>query len=172
MSKEYGRDLEEHLLDEHWWMVNNKTYPKFKGVWEKRFVLPTTYTRHFNERTEEQPLEIPLVGGGFIRLGINDQARPDIAVDIKFPTARGDEEMREEEFIITDERDREPYPFNIFYDGEDQDERMKFLARMNPEKDIDWEKLHPESDEYEIAQALCKYKEFESEPRKYIFTTE
>jgi hypothetical protein len=77
--------------------------------------------------------------------------------------------MKEEEFIIThtwgEAKENDPYPFWIYYDSEEHDERMKFLARMKPEKDIDWEKIQLDTAEYEIAKALCEYKEFQFEPR-------
>src|SRR6266487_3126488 len=100
MSNEFGRDLEEHIMEEHWSMVQNKPYPKFKGVWQKRFVLPVTFTAGF-EQEIGKPLEIPFVGGGHIKLGVTDAGRPDISVDMKFPTAKGDGEMIEAGFIIT-----------------------------------------------------------------------
>jgi hypothetical protein len=49
MSNEYGGKLEDGIMKEHWIMVENKPYPMFKGVWEKRDVLPTTYTHDFGE---------------------------------------------------------------------------------------------------------------------------
>ncbi len=147
-------------------MVEQKPYPIFKGVWEKRDVLPTTHTYDFGESLEK-PLEIPLLGGGYIRLGKTAADDPQILVNLRFPTARGD--MEEDNFIIThtwgEGKENRPYPFWIFYDSEEQDERMKFLATMKPEQDIDWEKIKPETKEYKIARALCKYKEFESETK-------
>ena len=144
-------------MDEHWNLVENKPYPLFEGVWEKRFILPETHTADFGNEIGGH-LEIPFVGGGYLRLGRTQDAKPDVSVDIRFQTARG--EMREEEFIVmSGTKLGKPYPFWIYYDQNSQDERMKFLARMNPEKDIDWEKIPPESKENEIAKALCKYKE-------------
>jgi hypothetical protein len=74
MSKEYGRDLEEHVMKEYWRTVTTKPYPKFKGVWEKRNVLPVTSTARFEDEIETPRLEIPLVGGGYIELGRTDEA--------------------------------------------------------------------------------------------------
>ncbi len=153
MSNEFGQKLEKYIMDEHWKLVQEKPYPMFKGVWENRDILPTTHSYDFG-KTLNEPLEIPLLGGGYIRLGKTAAEDPEISVDIKFPTAKG--EMSENGFIITQGWGEESqYPFWISYDSEDQDERMKFLARMKPEKDIDWESIKPESREYKIAQAMC-----------------
>ncbi len=147
-------------MDEHWKLVAKKPYPMFKGVWENRDILPTTHTYNFGETINEH-LEIPLRGGGYIRLGKTAAKDPEISVDLKFTTATG--EVSEDNFIITHgSGEAKQYPFWIFYDSKDEDERMKFLARMEPEKDIDWESIKPETVEYKIAQALFLYKVLET----------
>ena len=160
MTTELGRKLDDLIMEDHWKMIEQKPYPMFKGLWENRFVLPAIYQADF-EGENGTPLEIPLVGGGYIKLGREDTDRANISVDINYPTARG--EMREEGFIVTDGlMQYDAYPFWIFYDDHAQDERMKFLSRMKPEKDIDWEKIKSGTVEFEVAKALCKYKEFEA----------
>jgi len=158
MSKELGGKLEELIMNEHWLLVAQKPYPMFEGLWEKRDVLPTVYTHDFEEPLNEH-LEIPLQGGGYIRLGKTAGENPQISVDLKYQTARG--EIEQDGFIITKwlrETEGSAYPFWISYDNQEQDERMKFLARMEPEKDIDWVRIEPESKEHEVAKALCKYR--------------
>jgi hypothetical protein len=169
MNKEYDRDLEEIIMENHWSIVEDKSYPKFKGVWEKRSILPVTHTSGFEKETDIPHLEIPFVGEGYIRLGRTKDKNALISAKIKYSTARGDVDMREDEFIVTDGLDHKPYDFWIFFDSEYEEERMKYLARMNPERDIDWEKIKPGTKEYEIAKAFCKYKEVESKPKRYYY---
>ena len=158
MSGEFGEKLEKFVMEDHWRAVERKPYPMFKGVWEEYSVLPVTHTYDF-EKEIDKHLEIPLLGGGHVKLGRAEGEKQQISVNVKFPTARG--EMNADSFIVTETLKRDPYPFWIFYDDDSQNERMKFLARMKPEKDIDWEHIRPNTDEYKIAQALCRYKAFE-----------
>ena len=150
-------------MHEHWKLVEDKAYPPIKGVWEKRNTLPVTWQDGFENPSGIAPLELPLVGGGYIRLGLDGTEDPDIDLDIYAPNSRG--EMTESGTIIGSTLAREEYGFWIFFDNSEeprQAECMKFLARLKPEKDIDWEKIKPDTDEYKIAKALCKYKEFET----------
>jgi hypothetical protein len=158
-----GQKLEEHLMHEHWRMVEDKPYPKLKGVWEARESLPVIYDCEFNP-IDGEPLEIPLVGGGHIKFGSADSKDCEIGLDIKFPTARGDDHMMEDNGIIVTrwEVEGDPYPFWIFYDDHSHDERMKYLSRMDPDRDVDWEKIKPFSIESKIALAMCKYKKLET----------
>ena len=154
--------LDKLIMDEHWKLVEQRPYPMFKGVWEKSQILPTTHTYNFEEELNEH-LEIPFVGGGYIRLGKTAGDEVQISVELKFPTARG--EMQEARFIVNDVLKTKPYPFWIYYDDDSQNERMKFLSRMKPEKDIDWKSIEPNTAEEEIAEALCKYKASETPPQ-------
>lgn len=166
MNKEYDLNLEKLVMRNHWNIVENKPYPKFKGVWEMRHFLPVTHIKVFEKETGEQPIEIPFISGGYIRLGRTTEQDAPISAYLKYPTARGDTDMREDGFIITDILNNKPYSFWIFYDDHDEDERMKFLSRFDPERDIDWEKIKPGTIKYMIAKAFCKYKDVESEPKE------
>jgi hypothetical protein len=159
MSIELAGKLEKVIMDEHWEMLENRANPVVRGVWEKRDILPVTWRDSFETPSGTHPLEIPLVGGGNIRLGRTDTERPWLDIDIYAPNSRGD--MTKSGTIIVGLPSNADREFNIHFDNvEDptQMECIKFLARFKPEKDIDWEKIQPESKEHEIAMALGKYK--------------
>lgn len=167
MSNELGEKLEKVIMKEYWMTVERKPYPMFKGLWESRHALPTTHSYDFAEELNEH-LEIPLQGGGYMKLGKTAGEKAEISVDLRFQTAGG--ETREASFIVTNKstvKEGDTYPFWIFYDDDDQNERMKFLGRMKPEKDIDWEKIKPDTAEYKIAQALSKYKASDLPPKNF-----
>jgi hypothetical protein len=159
MGKEFGAYIAKDVMDEFWSETKLKTYAKFQGVWEKRGLIPFTHTKGFDKRLEDD-FEIPLLGGGYISLSKAEGKHPHIALLAKFPTSRGDDNMILESVIVTEKPSNEDmYPFTINYGDENSDkELMKYLARMDPEKDINWERISPE---YIIAKAFNKYKKIE-----------
>ena len=149
-------------------MVNHIPYLKGCGRQE------TSFLQHIPQNLRkklEKTLLKPFIGGGHLKLGRTDDREAAISADIRYCTARVDSDIREDEFIITEgNMSQSPYAFWIFYDNPSETERMKYLSRLDPERDIDWEKIKPESTQYKIAKALCKYKEVETFPKKYFYT--
>jgi hypothetical protein len=162
MTSERMEKLVDGLMDDHWEMVNEKPYPKLAGVWDRRDFLPVAFTTDFKKTGEL--LKIPLVGDGYISFGITERKEPEIGIEMKYSTASGT--IKETEFAIFEDKDLD-YGFDIFFDDpkdEDQAERMKFLARLDPERDIDWERIKTNTDEQRVALALCRYKSKEDLP--------
>ncbi len=162
MSTEYYDWLTDLIIDDHERLVEEKQYPIFKGVWELRSLLPTVFTKDFEDELNVDRLEIPLKGGGNIGIGKTQGQDPDLSVAIKFVDTAGN--MTFNRFIITSESSREDFPFDIsgpdYNDPKDTGQkRTKFLATFQPVKDVDWSKLEINSDEYLIGNAMCKYNE-------------
>lgn len=156
MKREFGDKLIDHLMKEQWSLTWKKAHSNFTGIWEVRSMLPVVFEAGFEKKTNTPHIEIPLLGEGYIRLGITADIKPDMSIDLRCSTVRGDDDMRHVSFVVTDYKGNSPYPFDINFDEED--EHMRFLARFNPEKDIDWKKLKKNSDELRLALAICEFK--------------
>ena len=76
MSNEFGGKLEKVIMNEYWEMLEDRANPVVKGVWEKRDTLPITWQDSFETPSGAAPLELPLVGGGYVRLGRTDTENP------------------------------------------------------------------------------------------------
>jgi hypothetical protein len=158
MIPEYGLTLEQHIMENHWRSVKNKSHLAIKGVWESRYDLPVTFEEEFENTTDVEPLKIPLIGGGFIKLGTTRVSR-EISLDAKFPTARGDEHMTKASTIVTRKSEGDdPDQFSIFCDEEDEYELLKFLNRFDAKRDVDWDSIAPFTTEHKIARAMCNYR--------------
>lgn len=159
MSTELAGKLETVIMDEYWNMLEDKAAQTVKGVWEIRDTLPATWEDYFETPVETPPLEIPLVGGGYMRLGRTGSEDHSLDIDMLAPNSRGN--LTGSGTIIRSLPSNADREFDIYFDNlrdPTQVECLKFLARLKPEKDIDWEKIKPESKEHEIAMALGKYK--------------
>ncbi len=156
MSNEFGDRLVEDLMRDHWDRIEDKAYPALKGVWDNKKLLPATWLDSFETKSEASPLEIPLVGDGYVKFGLAGINNPDIDMDILAPNSKG--VMTESGTILTAKLAREEYGFWIFFDNPKdpgQTNAMKFLAGFNPEKDIDWERVQKGTPELEISLAMC-----------------
>ncbi len=158
MKNEFADNLDRHIMSEYWKSVENRVYPLISGVWEMRNSLPVTWKDGFETPSGEKPLEIPLVGGGYMRFGRTPSEELFLDIDVYFPMANG--KMMESGGIVSQENAKDDhYGFWVYFDDSRdirQTEYIKFLARLDPNRDVDWERLQQGTDEMTVALALCK----------------
>jgi hypothetical protein len=161
MSGELGDRIIDQIDDVFWEITEDRCYPVMRNVWNRRYELPIIWDDKLENRTGVNPLEIPLKGGGNISLGITDSDDPTIDLNVKYTSTRGDY-YEDAGTIITSNLARKEYGFWIFFDNPDvptQAGCVKFLARFDPTRDINWEAMDSDSIQMEFAHAMRRGKQ-------------
>lgn len=176
IKESLGDQLEKNIMDFRSQTIEKRSYRLISGVWNIRHLLPIT-DEYVEDSTydvkEDDPLTIPLLGGGKMDLGLfrnpgetdDDKLKMHMTIDLKHPSVRcGDCELVERcVFVVngikTSFKDKQ---FLVHWNDSDDPallKTMNFLATLDPERDIDWESITPGSLEDKVAKSMCDFEE-------------